>query len=279
MTAREALFETVDVDGVAEAVIAQVEKLIVAAVLRSGQKLPAERELAERLGVSRQKLREALAVLEARGLIVARQGDGTYVAALTGAALAPAMVDLFARHPQAFGDYLEFRRETEGFAAHLAARRATESDHAVLRGLVARMEAAHADPDPSEEARLDVAFHAAVVDAAHNAMLAHVMASIYELMARGVFYNRGFLHDFRDGRERLLEQHRAIARAILARDPAGAAEAAEAHNDHVRASFAAAAAVDGRERIARKRLVLFEDQPTSRRAARTASDEQPTRRA
>ena len=57
-------------------------------------------------------------------------------AARSGAALAPAMVDLFARHPQAFGDYLEFRRETEGFAAHLAALRATlMRDHPSFSGV------------------------------------------------------------------------------------------------------------------------------------------------
>lgn len=269
MPVNDEVFEAVDVDGVADAVVGQVERLIVSAVLRSGQKLPAERDLADRLGVSRQKLREALAVLEARGLIVARHGDGTYVAALTGAALAPAMVDLFARHPQAFEDYLEFRRETEAFAAQLAALRATDSDHALLGGIMARMEAAHADPDPSEEARIDVAFHAAVVDAAHNAMLAHVMASVYDLMARGVFYNRGFLYERAGGRDRLLEQHRAIAAAILRRDPDAAAAAAEAHLDHVRASFRAASAVADRERLARKRLVLFEDDGV-RRSARAA---------
>jgi GntR family transcriptional repressor for pyruvate dehydrogenase complex len=270
MRVNDAVFEAVDVNGVADAVVWQVERLIVSAVLRSGQKLPAERDLAERLGVSRQKLREALEALETRGLVVARHGDGTYVAALTGAALAPAMVDLFARHPQAFGDYLEFRRETEAFAAHLAALRATESDHARLEGIVARMEAAHADRDPAEEARIDVALHAAIVDAAHNAMLAHVMASVYDLMARGVFYNRGFLYTHQGGRDRLLEQHRAIAAAILRRDPDAASAAAEAHIDHVRASFRTATAVADRERLARKRLILSENE-AARRTARTAS--------
>ncbi|NCO16711.1 MAG: GntR family transcriptional regulator, partial [Alphaproteobacteria bacterium] len=121
MIVRGDVFEQVAVEGVARAVIDQVEGLIVAGVLRSGQKMPAERELAETLGVSRPKLREALADLEARGLIVTRHGDGTYVANLTGAALSAPMVELFARHPQAFFDYLEYRRESEGFAAFLAA--------------------------------------------------------------------------------------------------------------------------------------------------------------
>lgn len=279
MIVREDVFERVDVDGVAKAVIDQVEGLIVAGVLRSGQKMPAERELAERLGVSRPKLREALAQLEARGLITTRHGDGTYVADLTGAALSPAMVELFARHPQAFFDYLEFRRETEGFAAFLAARRATDADRAILSRIVAEMESAHAESDPTREADIDVDLHIAVVDAAHNALLNHMMASIYALMMRGVFYNRDALYGHEGARTRLLEQHKAIADAILARDPDRAAAAAEAHIDFVQMSFRSDDVQQERERIARKRLALFDSDPhtaTGRRRRSARPNDNPT---
>ncbi len=201
-------FEPIEVDTVAEAVIEQIERLLVDGVLRSGQRLPPERELAERLGVSRLKLRDALAALEARGLVVARQGDGTYVAALIGTALSPAMLELFARHPAAFLGYLEFRQETEGFATFLAAQRATETDRTIIRRIIEAMREAHTDFDPAREADLDVKFHAAIVDAAHNAMLSQVMASIYELIARGVFYNRNFLYGRADARDREGEDRR-----------------------------------------------------------------------
>jgi len=261
MIVRGDVFEQVAVEGVARAVIDQVEGLIVAGVLRSGQKMPAERELAETLGVSRPKLREALADLEARGLIVTRHGDGTYVANLTGAALSAPMVELFARHPQAFFDYLEYRRESEGFAAFLAASRATAADRAILTGIIAEMEAAHADSDPTREADIDVEFHLAIADAAHNALLNHMMASIYALMMRGVFYNRDALYGREGARDRLLAQHKAIAEAILARDPERAAAAAEAHIAFVQLSFQGDEAQQERERIARKRLALFESEP------------------
>ncbi len=271
MIVRGDVFERVAVEGVARAVIDQVEGLIVAGVLRSGQKMPAERDLAETLGVSRPKLREALADLEARGLIVTRHGDGTYVANLTGAALSGPMVELFARHPQAFFDYLEYRRESEGFAAFLAAHRATDADRAILTRIIAEMEAAHADADSTREADIDVEFHVAIVDAAHNALLNHMMASIYALMMRGVFYNRNALYGREGARDRLLEQHKAIAEAILAHDPERAAAAAEAHIAFVQMSFHGDKARQERDRIARKRLALFEGEthPTTGRRRRT----------
>ena len=251
-------FEPIEVDTVAEAVIEQIERLLVDGVLRSGQRLPPERELAERLGVSRLKLRDALAALEARGLVVARQGDGTYVAALIGTALSPAMLELFARHPAAFLGYLEFRQETEGFATFLAAQRATETDRTIIRRIIEAMREAHTDFDPAREADLDVKFHAAIVDAAHNAMLSQVMASIYELMARGVFYNRNFLYGRADARDRLLEQHAAIAEAVLCGEPQRAAAAAEAHIDFVREAFKLAETEQMRDWVARKRLALLD---------------------
>jgi len=268
MRASEELFDTIDVHTVSEAVIAQIETLLVDGVLRSGQRLPPERELAERLGVSRLKLRDALEQLEARGLVVARHGDGTYVAALIGTALSPAMLELFARHPTAFVDYLEFRRETEGYAAFLAAQRATETDRSIIQRIAEAMRVASAAIDAKREADLDVRFHGAIVDAAHNAMLSHMMASIYDLMARGVFYNRGFLYRRADGRERMLEQHLAIAEAVLDQNPERAAAAAEAHVDFVRAAFKLGGTEQLRERVARKRLALLDLESSSDGAPR-----------
>ena len=82
-----------------------------------GDRLPAERELAEKLQVSRPTLREALAELEERGLVVARPGGGTFIAEVLGSAFAPALIELFATHDTALFDYLDFRRDLEGLAA------------------------------------------------------------------------------------------------------------------------------------------------------------------
>lgn len=264
------IFETVVTESVAEAVTEQIERLIVTGVLKSGQKLPSERELSDLMTVSRPKVRDAIKVLEARGLLTVSHGEGTFIASLTGTALSPAMVDLFSRHTDAFNDYLEFRRELEGFAAHLAAQRATESDRKIIARVISRMEAAHGDDDPTEEATLDASLHASIADAAHNAMMTHMMASVYEIMRRGVFYNRSFLYSRPSARTSLLQQHKDIANAVLDGDPGRASQAAEAHLDFVKSAFQASSAESNRGKIARKRLVLFDGagagfQPKSRR--------------
>ena len=77
------ILDPIDHDSVAEAVIAQIEGVILAGVLKSGQQLPSERELAEQ-SVSRPKIRAAIQTLEERGLLIVKHGEGTFVAALTG---------------------------------------------------------------------------------------------------------------------------------------------------------------------------------------------------
>ena len=264
MEAPERLFEPIEAESVSDAIVSQVERLIISGVLKSEMKMPSERELSELFQISRPKVRDAVKELERRGLLTSRHGDGTFVAELTGAALSPAMVELFARHPEAFADYLEFRRELEGYAAFLAAERATSSDHAVIETLLTEMVAAHADEDPTREGEIDVALHVAVVDAAHNSMMSHVMASMYGLMSKGVFYNRDFLYRTQRARDQLLEQHKAIGEGVLSGDPERAATAAEEHLDFVCDAMFANANAERRERIARKRLRLMERNPNAR---------------
>jgi len=109
--------------------------------------------------------------------------------------------------------------------------------------------------------------HSAVVDAAHNAMLGAMMASLYELMRRGFRDMRDGLWRRDDGRGTLLRQHRAIVEAVQAGDPDAAAAAAEAHLDYVRHAYRSGAAEQGGARVARKRRALF-DLAQDRAAAR-----------
>ena len=158
------LFDPVGHESIADAVVAQVETMIVDGILKEGRKIPSERELAEALGVSRPKLREALQILENRGLVTVRHGEGTFIAPLTGRAMSPALLSLYARHGSAFYDYLEYRREQEAFASRLAAQRATQSDKERIAEIIDEMQRAwkNDDQDASEEA--DFRLHAAVVD-------------------------------------------------------------------------------------------------------------------
>ncbi len=247
------LFDPVGHESIADAVVAQIETMIVDGILKEGRKIPSERELAEALGVSRPKLREALQTLENRGLVTVRHGEGTFIAALTGRAMSPALLSLYARHGTAFYDYLEYRREQEAFASRLAAQRATQSDKERIAEIIEDMQKAWEldDQDASEEA--DIRLHAAVADASQNTTLIHMMASIYDLTRQGVFYNRRFLRMMDGTGEVLLEQHKEIAQAIIDGDPDRAEAAARRHMDFVESSFRIGQEQQAREIRAAKR--------------------------
>jgi GntR family transcriptional repressor for pyruvate dehydrogenase complex len=257
-----AIFEPIGHESLADAVVAQVEDLIASGILKQGRKLPSERDLAEMLRVSRPKLREALHVLEERGLVTTQHGEGTFVAALTGQAMMPALLALYERHEPAFFDYLEYRREQEGFAARLAARRATKADKERITEILTEDARAWRANDPAASREADFALHAAIVDASQNATLIHMMASIYELTRQGVFYNREFLKTIDGTGERLVQQHKELGEAVIAGDEARAEQAAFDHIDFVEESFRLGIERRRRETMAEKRRMLSNSKPS-----------------
>ena len=251
--ADDRLFEPIDSNPLAERVAAQVETHILNGVLKEGARLPGERDLAEQLDVSRPKLREALRLLEDRGLINVVAGEGAFIATLSGPAMSPALISLYTRHPAALDDHLEYRRHQEAFAARLAAERATDSDHARLAGLVDAMKGAHHQGDPSRAPELDSAFHMAIVEASYNRTLIHTMASLYALNRSAVFFSRMELLTSTTIAADLLDQHDAVANAIIAKDAEAAARLSAQHIDYVRTAMADAIAERRRERLSQKR--------------------------
>ncbi len=247
-------FEPVRQDKLAVGVARQVEDLILRGILRPGERLPPERELSERMEVSRPSLREALADLQNRGLLTARAGAGVFVADVLGSAFSPALVALFASHPVALFDTISFRRDMEGLAADRATTYGTQTDLSVIDTVFQRMETAHRKSDPAAEAQLDADFHLAIVEASHNIILLHMMRSMYDLLRQGVFYNRAVMFRQRVTRTDLLDQHRRINVAIQARDAAGARAAVQAHLDYVEAALKDQQAADQNEVFAQKRL-------------------------
>ena len=258
MSADMKIFEPVGHESVVDEVVGQIEDLIVAGVLRQGAKLPSERTLSEQMNVSRPKLREALKRLEEQNLIQVRHGGGTFVSQLMGDAMSPAMIDLYTRHSTAFFDYLEYRREQESFAAAWAAERATEADREIISTFLDHMDAAHKAEDSQAAQKADIGFHSAIIDASHNSTLIHMMASVYELTRRGLFYNRDYLRSMDNTGNQLLAQHHEIGQAILNGQPEAAAQAARRHLDFVEQAFVQSQKKSRRNAIATKRIVLTE---------------------
>jgi GntR family transcriptional repressor for pyruvate dehydrogenase complex len=258
------IFSRIDHSRTADEVVQQIEGLILEGVLGAGDRLPGERELARQFEVSRPILRDALKDLELRGLLAAKHGGGTYVADIIGQVFARPVMDLIVSHPKAAADYLEYRREIEGVAAELAARRATPEDRVTIEAIIDRMGAAHQRGSFEEEAAIDVEFHNAVGECAHNIVLLHTLRSCYRLLADGVFRNRLMLFSQPGAREQLLAQHQAIAAAVLSGDAAAARKAAVAHMDFVGQAMDEAERAGDWQRVSRLRSASRAS--TSRRA-------------
>ncbi|MFD3191275.1 FCD domain-containing protein [Sedimentitalea sp. HM32M-2] len=247
-------FQKIQSEKLSHAVVRQIEQLILRGILRPGARLPAERELSERLGVSRPSLRDAVAELQDKGLLAARPGAGVFVADVLGSAFSPALIRLFADHDEAVFDYLSFRRDIEALAAERAARLGTDSDLAVIQTIFQRMAEAQDRHAPKDEAILDAQFHSAIIEAGHNVVMLHMMRSMFDLMRQGVFYNRQVMFQQRTTRAALLDQHRAINDALQARDPVAARAAVLAHLDYVERSLIDQKKAEANEAVARQRL-------------------------
>ena len=247
-------FHKIEAEKLSHAVIRQIETLILRGILRTGERLPSERDLAERMGVSRPSLRDALAELEERDLLTTRPGSGVYVAEVLGSAFSAPLIKLFSTHDEALYDYLSFRRELEGLAAARAARMARDTDLGTISHIFEKMEAAGAHSSAKEEARLDAEFHLAIIEASHNVIMLHMMRSMFQMLRAGVFYNRQVLFQQRTTRDALLDQHRQINDGLQARDPDAAKAAIEAHLGYVETALRNQKRTEQNEETARLRF-------------------------
>lgn len=247
-------FQKIQSEKLAQSVVKQVELLILRGILRPGERLPAERDLAERLSVSRPSLREAIGDLSDKGLLETRAGAGVFVADVLGSAFSPALVKLFGDHDEAVFDYIAFRRDMEGLAAERAATFGSDTDLKVINTIFEKMEAAHPKRNPADEARLDAEFHLSIIEASHNVVMLHMMRSMFDLLREGVFYNRSVMFKQRTNRADLLDQHRAINTALQSRDPSKAREAVVSHLTYVEQALKDQQQFEKNEEIAKLRF-------------------------
>ena len=201
--------------------------LIRAQELRPGAKLPAERNLAQMMDVSRPVVREALRALALMRVVDIRPGDGTYITSLEPQQLIAHLDFVFPSDSVALEQLLEARRVVEAGNARLAATRVTGTALAGIEALVASLAAAIDEPDRFSE--LDLALHSAVCSAAGNFLLSQFM-SIVNALGKVSRERTGGL---RRVREAALDDHRRILAALQSHDPDAAARAMLGHLDHV----------------------------------------------
>lgn len=235
-------------------IVEQLETLIAEGTFKAGERLPAERVLAEQFGVSRPSLREALQKLVARGLLVSRQGGGNYVSQTLGRGVTDPLLALLESQPSAHRDLLEFRAVLEGACAYQAARRATAQDHQRLQAAHQALEASYANNSRQQEGGADAHFHLAIAEASHNLIYLHTMKGLFDLLKRNVVTNIGGLYQHDPAtREQLRAQHAAIVQAILAGEAEAAKAAAEQHIHFVEAVLGEARAQHDRDARAARR--------------------------
>ncbi|ERE04584.1 GntR family transcriptional regulator [Pseudogulbenkiania ferrooxidans EGD-HP2] len=226
-------YPKVNLPKLSDMIVQQLEKRILDGVLKPGDRLPPERQLAEEFGVSRPSLREAIQQLASRGLLSSRQGGGTWVTDRLETAFSDPWEKLLNQHEELHGDLLEFRRVLEGTVARCAASRATPADVERLRRCVERLQQAYRSGDLAEQAQADVEFHQAVAEASHNVLFAHLSGSLLAMLQRHVKDNIANLFAVGEVAEALREQHLSIWQAIRDRQPDAAQLAAERHIDFV----------------------------------------------
>jgi DNA-binding FadR family transcriptional regulator len=215
---------------------------------RIGNRLPAERDLAEEHNVSRPVVREAMIALEVQGLIEVRVGAGAYVRRL------PASEDRPDFHVTGF-ELTEARLLFEGEAAALAATHITDAELDALDGLVDRIAAENEQPSFSDSA--DRAFHMLIATATRNALIAKTVEHCWDL--RSTSPECALLHmRARDADMRpVVDEHRAIAAALRARDPMSARAAMRSHlgnvMDHLLIATEELAVADARKSVASRR--------------------------
>lgn len=207
-----------------EQIVQQVEESICKGQLKAGDQLPAERELAQRFGVSRTAVREAVKTLREKGLVEAYSGRGTFVTNGTSQAMRQSL-DLMVRVNQQEGlqHLAELRQVLEPEIAARAATRIDEQLRATMREAVAAMDVSLHDPDGYIEADLD--FHLALAEAVGNPLILSLLDSIVGLLRE----QRSRIFKVVGGPERGQYHHKRILAAIETRDPEAAREAMRAH--------------------------------------------------
>ena len=222
---------------VTDTITEKLESMIVEGVFKPGDTLPPERQLARDFAVSRASLRQALSVLESRGLILSKQGGGNYVCDVVKKSFSDPLLDLIKRHHELKFQVIELRQTLECSAAFYAAERATAEDRVIIRQRLDELKAIVPKKNPVEEARADLELHLAIADAAHNVPLSLMLRNIYSLLLSEIEENLRLVHQFDINSTKLHAQHSEMVELIIAGDSEGARRVVNEHLELIRDTF------------------------------------------
>lgn len=219
-------FEAIRRNKVHEEVAKQLEDMIHNR-LRPGDKLPAERELAESLGVSRSSVRDAIRKLELMGLVEPRQGTGTVVRDVTTESVITPLANVIARKRQLVSELLDFRKMLEPPLAARAAIHASPEQIAAMEDILRRHEEKVAGGHPA--VKEDSEFHYTIATASGNTIVLKVLDVVMDMLRE----TRSRSLQTRGRPEKSLAGHRRILTAIKDRDPEAAEAAMREHISNI----------------------------------------------
>lgn len=210
----------------------RIKELIHQRQLEPGARLPAERQLAQEMGVSRSSLREAIRALIGEGVLYSKRGGGTWLCDeqthWSKERIVQPLKVLVADDPNYRNDILEARHAIEASTAWYAAQRATPADKERLQSCFDAIQQQESiSADMANQA--DVRFHLAIAEASHNAVLLQTMRGFFDLLHSSVAHSRERMYTVPTIFARLTEQHEELLLAILAGDPERARKAAQHH--------------------------------------------------
>lgn len=224
------MFEPIKNKKIHQQVSEKIQKMILDGELKLGDKLPAERKMAEMLDVSRTSVREALRSLEIIGIIESRQGEGNFISEnFDQAGLEPLSL-IFTLKNGKFRDILEIRNILEIEAAGLAAERITEDEKEVLKDLLDKLLKAKSEADRVE---IDKAIHYKIAEFTNNVLILNILETISSLMIYFIEDARLKIIQTLKVDNLLEEMHMNIVTSIVSGDKKKARKAMKEHFDNV----------------------------------------------
>jgi len=228
------MFKTIRHTKVSDEIVRQVKNQISEGILKPGDRLPPERELAKEFGVSRPSLREGLNILVAMGFLEIK-GKRTFVKSVASESVQNPLSLLIKADTQKIFDLIEVRKAIEVWGAFLAAQRATEEDIKQLEHTTEEMKKAFEEGRSWE--KQDADFHLGIAQATHNTIQTHMMSTIYDLLRESV----GTVFKDRSKVKKLLDHHYRIFSAIKNHSPDKARERTLEHLNYVDSEVKASA--------------------------------------
>lgn len=231
-------FQAIESQRLYQRVAHQVADLIRGGEIAEGERLPSERDLAKRLGVSRPIVREAMIALEIEGLVEIRIGSGVFVRSAALPVEAPVRAEPRLRFDAGPGPFelLSARLVIEPEIAAEAARQASRQEALTLARTVEELEAA---TDHRHSLEVDRQFHCLLASATRNSVLVSIVEELWAGMFTPLFEAVSSSTGLVETDAMTVSDHRVIAQAVLDRSPAAARRAMRAHLEKVKGILAA----------------------------------------